>query len=345
MAHPFKQAETAPMIALVWGKTLAPIVSAMIVDQPGLAPRFVLAPRRVVHSIAAYILHALAQQNIQQIAREIETRDVRALLAGAVMNPHPRLYRRLDRIGPSALETTFYERLNEVLHGPAADLLLDIEEVSEMHLGFVTQIVTDPVLLAARKAIGWSEIDLKHLQHVLRYLRVTGLSDEIEWPPTGAGWKSILRRISSDMGRARAPRASFAAPLGWRQIEDVAGLWQVGTTLGNCVASFRSGGEGYVEQLIAGDAVYLAHDEAPIMLACVRNVGPNLWVLGETTTSRPGSDIMKVRKALRTGLANAIAGSGGALLDHSPLTAMQSIAWRTEEGVMLNLEDDLADVA
>jgi hypothetical protein len=345
MAHPFKHQETAPMIALAWGDILAPIVATLIVDRPSLAPRLVLAPRRVVHALAAYIHHAIAEQDIQQIAREIETQDVRALLSDAVASPHPRLYRTLDRVGPTALDLTFYRHLNDVLHGPAADLLLDGDEVTGMHLKLVTQIIADPVLLAARKAIGWSQVDLQHLQHILKYLRVTGLSNAIEKLPTRAGWKAILRRISSDMGRARAPRASFPTPAGWRQIEDVAGLWQVGTALGNCVASFRSGAEGYIEQLIAGQAVYLAHDNEPAMLACVRNVGPNLWILGETTTARIGSDIMKARDALRAGLITAIAETGGALLDHSPLSAMQAIAWRTEGGVGEDLEDDLDDVA
>jgi hypothetical protein len=346
MAHPFKHHETAPMIALVWGITLAPIVSALIVDQPDLAPRIVLAPGRVIHSLAAYIHHALdSEHDIEQIGREIAAQDVRVLLSCALTNPHRRLYRMLDRLGPTALDITFYRRLNEVLHGPAADLLLDVDEITETHLRLAIQIIADPVLLAARKAIKWSQIDLQHLQHILKYLRVTGLSDAIEKLPTGGGWKAILRRVNRDLGRARAPRASFAAPPGWRQIEDVAGLWRVGTLLGNCVASFRSGGEGYVEQLVSGDAVYLAHDDVPVMLACVRNVGPNLWVLGETTTARIGSDIMKARDALRTGLTIAIAETGGALLDHSPLSAMQAIAWRTEGGVGEDFEDDVADAA
>jgi hypothetical protein len=48
---------------------------------------------------------------------------------------------------------------------------------------------------------------------------------------------------------------------------------------------------------------------------------------------------------LRAGLTTAIAGTGGTLLDHSPITAMQSIAWRTEGGVIEDLEDDLDDAA
>jgi hypothetical protein len=344
MAHPFRQHEVAPMIALVWGKNLAPVVSALIVDQPGLATRIVLAPRRVMHALAAYIHHGVeAQHDIKQIAIAIERQDIRVLLSDAIINPHPRFYRMLDRLGSTALDMTVYRRLNDVLHAPAADLLLDTDVVTENHLNLATQIVADPVLLAARKAIKWSEIDLQHLQHALKYLRVKGLSNDIEKLPPGAGWKSILRRISNDLGRVRAPRASFAAPAGWRQIDDLAGLWRVGTALGNCVSSFRSGGDNHIEQLIAGDAVYLAHDEEPMMLACIRKVGPNLWTISETTTSRNGSDIMSEREVLHADLVAAIAETGGALLDHAPLSAMRAIAWRTERGD--DDWDDLDDVA
>jgi hypothetical protein len=346
MAHPFQRHhETAPMITQVWGETLAPVVAALIVDQPSLASRIVLASRRVVHALAAYIYHALeSQHDTAQIAREIDRQDVRALLSLAISNPHPRFYRMLERLGPTALNMTTYQNLNDVLHGPAADLLMTADGITDSHLNLVGTIVADPVLLAARKAIAWSGADLQHLQHALVYLRAKGLSDDIEKLPPGAGWKSILRRISTDLGRARAPRASFEAPTGWRQIEDVAGLWRIGTALGNCVSSLRSGGDAYIRDLIAGHSVYLVHDDEPVILACIRKVGPNFWTLGETTTARIGSDIMRGCEALRTGLIKAIAATGGALLHGSPLLAMHSIAWRSERGTD-DVLDDLDDVA
>ena len=328
------------MLSLVWGESLGSVVATLIVDQPRLASRLALAPRRVVHALAAYIRHAIAaQQDITQIARAIEQQDVRALLSCAIPNMHPRLYRMLDRLGPTALDLAVYVRLNDVLHGPAADLLQDTDEITDSDLQLVTQIVADPVLLAARKAIGWSAGDLQHLQLALTYLRAKGLARDIEDLPAGSGWKAIYRRISRDLGRERAPKAAFAVPASWRQIEDVAELWRVGTALGNCVSSLRSGGEGHVEQLIDGDAVYLVHAAEPLMLACVRRVGPNLWTLAETTTSRPGSDIMAARDALRTGLIKAIADTGGALLSQSPMAGIRSIAWRLDLPA-----DDLGDL-
>ena len=53
--------ETAPMINAVWRETLAPTVAALIVARPGLGHRFALAPRRVLHALAAFISYAVEQ--------------------------------------------------------------------------------------------------------------------------------------------------------------------------------------------------------------------------------------------------------------------------------------------
>lgn len=329
MAHPFGRPETAPMLTLVWGPTLAPVVSTLIVARPVLAQRLVLAPRRVVHAVAAFIHYAVgAQHDPKQIADEIEGQHVRVLLARAVTDPHRRLYRTLGRLGPSVLDGAFYPRLNTMLHGPAADVVLEAEEVTAHHLDLVAEIIADPVLLAARKAIGSSRSDLQHLQHTLVYLRIKGWADDIEKLPPGSGWKAVMRRISSDLGRARAPEVTFGVPAGWRHVASVADLWRVGTAMGNCVASLHSGGDGYIHQLISGDAVYLVRDGKPMMLACIRNVGPNLWTLAETSASRPGPDIVAARKMLREGLRGSIREIGGALLEQSPLSSIQTLAWR-----------------
>jgi len=146
------------------------------------------------------------------------------------------------------------------------------------------------------------------------------------------------------LGRALAPNASFDVPAGWRQVQCVAELWSLGTAMGNCVASLSSGGDEHIEQLISGEAVYLAHDNEPIMLACVRKVGPKLWTLAETNTSRPGSSIMTTRKVLHASLTSNISKTGGALLDRSPIASMQSMAWRASRGADEELDDFGEDV-
>ena len=94
------------------------------------------------------------------IAADVEARDVRDLLATALRNPHPRLFRMLDRLGPRALKMGVYRRLNDTLHGPAAAALLDDVELNDAVLRIAEQVAEDPVLLAARRAIGSSSADL-----------------------------------------------------------------------------------------------------------------------------------------------------------------------------------------
>jgi len=60
MAHPFgKSVETAPMIRATWGEALSPVIAAIIVARPHLGHRFALAPRRVMHALAASVSTAL----------------------------------------------------------------------------------------------------------------------------------------------------------------------------------------------------------------------------------------------------------------------------------------------
>ena len=58
------------------------------------------------------------------------------------------------------MKISVYRRLNDTLHGPAAAALLDDVELSDAVLRIAEQIAEDPVLLAARRAIGSSSNDL-----------------------------------------------------------------------------------------------------------------------------------------------------------------------------------------
>ncbi len=204
------------MIACVWGPALSSTVAALIVERPRLGHRLALAQRRVVHGLSAYIHHAL-EQNLDPsaIAAEVDLRDIRDLLADAVPNVHPRLYGLFDRLGHQAMPYAFYCRMNNVLWGPASDLLLSsTEPVSESFLRIVETVVSDPVLLAFRTAIGRSTDSLIVVQSLVAFLRATGLSVDLEALPPGSGWRALARRIKSDLGRAIAPPLPFGCPNG-----------------------------------------------------------------------------------------------------------------------------------
>ena len=278
------------MLSQVWGSDLALHVATMIVQHPTLARRLSLAPRRDVHAVAAYIHAHRGCHTVEQMADAIVEAHPRDLLAQTIIGLHPRLHRLMDRLGPTALPLRVYARLNETLHGPASDIVLETEAISDELRGMVEQIADDPTLIAARKAIGGSALALRRLQSALAYLRASGLACDIEALPAHAGWKAIMRRVANDIGRAKAPSIPFRAPDGWRWIPDVQCLWSTGKALENCVASLTSGSDHYVSDLISGNAAFFVSDDELMMLAHVRRVGPGLWTLAETTmeVSGPG---------------------------------------------------------
>ena len=316
------------MLSQVWGKDLALSVATMIVQSPALARRISLAPRRDVHAFAAYIQAHRGSHTVEQMAAAIVEADPRDLLAETIDGLHPRLHRLMDRLGAVALRLRVYRRLNETLHGPASDIVFDSKAISDELLGMVEQIAHDPALIAARKAIGGSALDLRRLQSTLAYLRASGLACDIEALPAHAGWKAIMRRVGNDIGRAKAPAIPFRAPDGWRWISDVDSLWSTGKALENCVASLSSGGEHYISELISGDAVFFASDDQPTTLAHIRRVGPNLWTLAETTMVGLRAEFTSKRQEFAVSLSACIADVGGQLLDEAPLSAMRSLAWR-----------------
>ena len=346
MAHPFaKRTETAPMICATWGEVLAPAVAALIVERPPLGRRLALAPRRVLHAVAAFVTHALEQgASTTDIARDMDTRDVRELLRRAIPTAHPRLYGLLDRLGDQVRPLHVYQRTNRILCGPAGDLLLNSEAIDDGCLQIVEELVADPVLLAAQQAVGRSEGYIRQLRSALIYLRATGLAREIEQLPTGAGWRSIQRRVTADLGRAVAPSSPFRLPAGWRQVETLSDLLRWGRRLQNCVARIGGGGEHHLTQFVSGADLFFAHDGGPLALASVHNVGPTLWIIADMTIERSDARTSLSRQTLYVALSEAMVEVGHTLLDVAPASALHSIGWRAERAIDLG-DDDLDDAA
>lgn len=346
MAHPFgNRTEAAPMIAAVWGEQLSPVVAALIVERPQLGHRLALAPRRVLHVLAAYIAHALEQGvSTPCIAADVDVQDIRDLLGRAIPAAHPRLYGMLDRIGEQAQPLAFYQRVNQVLSGPASALLLGSDMVDEACLRVVEQLVSEPALLAAHKAIGRSHYSLAQLKSVLAYLRAAGLALDVEHLPSGAGWRSIKRRLTADLGRAAAPPLPFRCPAGWQHVARLSDLFDLGRQFGNCVAGISGGGTHHLVQFISGEEVFLASEGEPA-LASVQNVGPSLWIVAETALGRHHTGRSPLLGALRIALGEALAEAGHTLLEIAPVSAIQSISWHAKSSDDLGEDDDGIDVA
>lgn len=347
MAHPFtKHDETAPMIACVWGTALSPTVAALIVERQHLGHRFSLAPRRVLHALSAFISHALEQDmSASEIAADVDRRDIRDLLACAIPIVHPRLFKLLDRCGEHAKPLAFYKRINEFLHGPASSLLLESEIVDEACLQIVEELVAEPVLLAARRAIGRSQSNLRLLRSVIAFLRATGLSLDAEQLPAGSGWRSIQRRLSSDLGRGVAPPLPCRCPDGWRQVTKLSDLFKLGRDLENCVAGVGGGGEHHLVNFITGEEFFLVSDSAPPALTSVQSAGPTLWIISQMAVGRGRPETGLLLGELRTAMRAVLTEAGHTLLEITPTSAIQSISYRAERAVELGEDEDLDDAA
>lgn len=347
MAHPFgKRTETAPMITTAWGEQLAPAVAALIVERPALGHRLALAPRRVLHALAAYVAHALeVDVSAPDIAAELETQDIRVLLGCAIPETHPRLFGTLDRVGERAMPLAFYRRLNRVLSGPASAAVLEHEVISEVCLRVAEALAGDPVLLAARRAIGRSEHNLHQLRSVLALLRARGLARDIEQVPQGAGWRSVVRRLTADLGRAVAPALPFRCPPGWRHVAVLSDLFGLGKTLSNCVSGLGGGGTHHLLHFIDGEEVFFASDGEQAALASVQSVGSRLWVISEMAIRRAQPGLLPMVGDLREALGEVLAEAGHVLLEVAPISAFQSIAWSAESSAVQGEGDDDIDAA
>ena len=331
------------MLVMVFG-SLATTVASLIAIRPDLGRRLALAPPWIIHSVAAYIEFARnEEQSIDEIAADVATRHARDLLVMAVPNMHEHLATILGRIGDRVVDLAYYRRLNTVLRGPAASVILEAKEVRQSILQIAEWIAADPVMLAARHAIGLSEQDARALRLTLAYLRQNGLARDVETLPPNTGWRGIVRRISNDLGRAATVAPPFRLPPGWRAVGTLGDLWAVGRRMSNCVAGIRMTGNYHVRDIIGGKHVFITTTGEPIALATLRRVGENSWIVSEFEVM--GSGHAGRQATLTTELAAVAAECGHTFYDECPLSTIRSLAWR-RDGNKGDLDgDDLEDVA
>lgn len=248
-------------------------------------------------------------------------------------------------MGDRSLPLAFYRRVNEILHGPASDLLLACEVVNEPGLGIIEVIAKDPVLLAAQKAIGSSHSNLNVMVSALAFVRASGLAVDVEQLPTGSGWRALKRRVTADLARASAPTLKFRKPEGWAHVEKMSDMLRISIEMENCVASFGGGGGHHLFNFISGNEVFFVSETEPLTLVAVQNVGPGLWKITEMEGAARASATFPHFQELRDPLNKALAEVGHMLLETAPASALQSITWRAESGAGALGEDIELDEA
>lgn len=317
--------EMAPMLARVWGH-IAPTIAQLIVAKPDLAHRLTLAPSRVIHAVAVYVGWAVDDGwSTSHIADAIDREDARGLLARAIPDAHPRLFRLLDKVSGRVRDREFYVSLNTLLNGPAASFLLECANIDTRTLLLAEQLVSDRVLWAARRAIGQDTHRARAVAGTLALLRSLGIARDIETLPTGAGWPAIRRRIESDFGRMQVPPAPFSAPVGWRQVGDVQTLQHFGKRMGNCVAHLTGGGIEHYRRLIAGETVLLASESSDPMIAEVERIAATAWRLANILGAGNHRAPDEVTDNLAMALSNAMKAAGHVLLKGHPLFDLESV--------------------
>lgn len=273
--------EHAPMLCL-WGDVLAPHVARLISIYPRLLMRFARAPRRALHSYAAYIYRALERGEADQaLALRLEVTDPRELLAQAFPGCDRRLYRALDRAGDRIHAATFYVRLDHLLRGPLAEAVLAAEVLNARVLACHEAIQhMDPLVVRARRALGGDPRQAEALDGLARMLRSFGVLDDaaLDRLPEGAGQPALGKFLRRQMGMIRAPDPGFTPPDGLRLIGSIHELHEAGVRMNNCLRRFGDAFRTYWVDLATGHRVFLVAED-PLAAICLRRCGPSIWYL------------------------------------------------------------------
>jgi hypothetical protein len=319
--------ETAPMLG-VWG-CLGPTVARLIRHKPDLAGRLSLASPNATHCVAALLHYRLSGPvDFDLLAHELATRDARNMLAEAVPDTHPKLYGLLGRLGPVTKSLSFYQELNAELGQPAADILMDAPSISRHTIRIARQVSADPVLLAARRAIGEDDLLLRHLTSVFGLLRTLGIANRIERLPSGSGIQAIVRRIKMDFRCAQAPKVPFELPPGWQPVRDVGHLIGIGEKLQNCLSHWAGDGARHVGSYLSGASVFLTHTDVVTVLVSLDRLGPKLWSVGEFDSSSSAESDDEIKQRMVNELRGCLAQTGDVLLAVDPFHAIIELGWR-----------------
>lgn len=317
--------EVAPLLR-PW-RGLAPLVVRLIAAEPKLAARLMMAPRRVLHTMAAFMQARAAEgmgEDHAALAAEIQRHDPRDLLRIALGGTEPRLYRALDRCGETMWPLEDYRALLRLLQGPFAGVVLKWPEVSRGLFSHLLEAERDPVVVAAVRTI-IAEPDLLHdLRAALVLLRRLGVAEHIERLPAGSGRDAIVRRMEMDLRKVPIPTPCWVPPPGWRHITSWGEVMAIGRAMENCLTSLAIG-NGYYAMLLRGHLAMLTKTDGSPSLAAVEWVGPGMWKITETQIAVRVGQRLRLIKRLEEDMRVVLALSGEMLVDRDPLRSIGSL--------------------
>jgi hypothetical protein len=298
--------ERAPLLR-VFSDTLAGRVAGLIRQRPLLISRLITAPPEAIHSVGAYLhLSPDAMKPDATVADTITNAHPRDLLAAALPDCSPKLYRALGRAGDRVRSREFYERLGSVARSGIGDGLLDSGDLDECRLSFYeTLLRMDPLIASLRGALGETAYHAEGIDSLVTFLRAHNALHEDDFRlPARAGMPALARRLQRALGRIPAPNPGFAPPAGYRLVTTTDELQAVGRLFRNCVAMPNYNAPDFHFRLLRGAAVFLVSDDPPVLVA-LRQVGGGLWVVEQMAGPKNAAPPVGTEAALHRNLAAA----------------------------------------
>jgi hypothetical protein len=242
----------------------------------------------------------------------------------------PRLFRALDRCGPTALSRTCYERLAAIAAGLVIEVLLASDKpLDAAYIRYVARLPeADAVIRRLPPRLLADQSATEALMAVVALLRAYRLDVDAALArlPKAAGVDAVYRRLAGLLGALEATPATRPLPPGVQQITTVAALREAGRSLGLCVRDAMHGGAEHWLRLVSDTSIYVIHNEPRILIE-MRQVAPDLWMLGE---AKRANNLMPPPGTMRA-LLTSFAASGWRLVDTDPMAALVTLACRSDK--------------
>jgi hypothetical protein len=307
---------------------LAARIARLIGIRPGLARRLFCAPTRVTHAIGAF-LHLAAPADDDELARRLDEADPRVLLREVFPDASPRLFRTLDRLGDAVRSADVYRRVGAISVGPHSEALFasnaDVDDRLLQHLEGLAEADEAIRLLPARLLVDPAAIAA--VGSVLALLRAHGRNPAVVLAdlPSRARLNSVEKRLREAVSTIEGPPLTVSPPSGFQHVMTVRELRAIGRNMKLCVAAPMHSGAEHWLRLLSGRSVYLICTE-PVALIELRQVGPNLWQIGEARREANRVVVPSMRKAITTKLRKA----GWLLIETDPAECLVLLASRTD---------------
>jgi hypothetical protein len=327
MESTIQKTEHAPFL-LTFGETLAPRVAALIRIRPSLVKRLVFANRSAHHCLVAYLYHGpdigLPDSELAEI---IEETSPRCLLRFAIENPHPRMYRILNRAGDRAQDASYYMRLDKLLKSPIGSMLADndAEELSSVRLTYYEEIQQlHPVIHSNTRLRAAPKHRLEAASLVIEYLRAMQVLHEDDLNlPEKTGMKAFTRRLHAALDRIQSPRPKLNLPSQFHQVSNIGELRNYGRRFRNCLGRFGSGGEEKLLRLGSGTSMFIVVEEPVPMIAELRLAMENVRFVAEAR----GVKNQFIDKAGKLPILMALRESSFTVLDEDPASALSTFSF------------------